>query len=76
MKVHEIPYKRYTIEEGRTAFDAFKASCESAACADDVIRARETFLAEMKNYEEAASLSNCSASCSGLPSLVAISSSE
>lgn len=59
MKVHEIPYKRYTIEEGRAAFDAFKASCESAACADDVIRAREAFLTEMKNYEEAASLSNC-----------------
>ena len=59
MKVYEIPYKRYTIEEGRAAFGAFKASCESAKCADDVIRAREAFLAEMKNYEEAASLSNC-----------------
>ena len=59
MKVQERPYKRYTIEEGRAAFDAFKASCESAKCADDVIRAREVFLAEMKNYEEAGSLSNC-----------------
>lgn len=59
MKVSEIPYKRYTIEEGRAAFSAFKASVAAAKSADEVIAARKTFLDEWRNYTEAASLSNC-----------------
>ena len=59
MKVSEIPYKRYTIEEGRSAFGSFKAAVAAAGSADDVIAARKTFLDEWRNYAEAASLSNC-----------------
>ena len=59
MKVSEIPYQRYTIEEGREAFSRFEAAMKSAKCADDVIEARKAFRLEMELYETAASLSNC-----------------
>ncbi len=59
MKVSEIPYKRYTIEEGREAFSRFEEAMRSAKSADDVIKARKDFRAEMDLYETAASLSNC-----------------
>lgn len=59
MKVSEIPYKRYTIEEGREAFSRFEAAMKNAKCADDVIKARKDFRTEMELYETAASLSNC-----------------
>ena len=59
MKVSEIVYKRYTIEEGKAAFEAFKVAVGEAKCADDVIAAREGFMEAMKLYSEAASLSHC-----------------
>jgi len=59
MKVSEIVYKRYTIEEGKAAFEAFGSAVKAAKCADDVIAAREGFMEAMKLYSEAASLSNC-----------------
>ena len=64
MKVSEIPYKRYTIEEGRSAFGSFKAAVAAAGSADDVIAARKTFLDEWRNYAEAASLSKYDSSYS------------
>jgi len=59
MKVSEIVYKRYTIEEGKAAFEAFGSAVKAAKCADDVIAAREGFMEAMKLYSEAASLSHC-----------------
>lgn len=58
MKVSEIKYTRYKIEEGRAAFAAFKESAKNAASATDVASAREAFMNEIVKYWEAASLSN------------------
>ncbi len=59
MKVADIPYKRYTIEEGKAAFEKFEKAMAEAKCVNCVLRARKEFRAEMKNYETAASLSYC-----------------
>ncbi len=59
MKVSEIEYKRYTIEEGRAAFDVFKKAVEAATCAQDIVKAREGFMQMREAYQESASLSNC-----------------
>ena len=59
MKVSEIPYKRYTIEEGREAFARFEAAMQAARSADDVIAARKDFRFEVEIFETAASLANC-----------------
>lgn len=59
MKVSEIKYNRYTIEEGKAAFEQFKNACESARSADEIVKAREVFMGEVTKYSEAASLSNC-----------------
>ena len=60
MKVSEIPYKRYTVEEGREALNAFRDSASSAKCSEDVIDARKRFIDEMYiEYSTAASLANC-----------------
>ncbi|MBO5271180.1 MAG: M3 family oligoendopeptidase, partial [Clostridia bacterium] len=59
MKVSEIPYKRFTIEEGQAVFAAFERAMQNATSADDVIAAREAFRKGMEAYENAASLSNC-----------------
>ena len=58
-KVKDIVYKRYTIEEGKAAFTAFETAMKSAKSAEDILRAREAWLAEMRHYSTAASLSNC-----------------
>lgn len=58
-KVSELEYKRYTIEEARSAYEKFKAAADAASGADDVLKAREAFLEEMRHYATAASLSNC-----------------
>lgn len=59
MKVSEIQYKRYTIEEGKTAFEKFKAVAENAKSAQEIVIAREELMNEVAKYVEAASLSNC-----------------
>lgn len=59
MKVSEIPYKRYTIEEGRAAFARFEDAMKAARSADDVIAARKEFRDAMELYDTAASLANC-----------------
>ncbi len=58
-KVKDLAYKRYTIEEGRLAFEKFAAAMREAKCEGCVIAAREAFLNEMDHYSTAASLSNC-----------------
>lgn len=59
MKVSEIPYKRYTIEEAREAFAAITAKFDAATCAQDVVDAHAMAMDMMVEYRQAASLSNC-----------------
>ncbi len=59
MKVSQIPYKRYTLEEARTAFDAFCKANAAAACAQDVIAAKDALMESMIDYATQASLANC-----------------
>lgn len=59
MKVADIPYKRYTIEEGKAAFERFEKAVAEAKCANCVLRARKEFTEAMKDYQTAASLSYC-----------------
>lgn len=59
LKVSEIPYKRYTIEEGKAAFAQFEAAMKEAKSASDVLAARKAFRDAMTLYEDAASLSYC-----------------
>ena len=58
-KVKDLVYKRYTLEEGRAAFEAFEKAMNNAKCGGCVISARAAFLDEMDHYSTAASLSNC-----------------
>ena len=59
MKVSEIPYKRYTIEEAQEAFSRFRSAVEAAKNADEVIEARKLMLDILCEYSTAASLANC-----------------
>ncbi|MFA5561520.1 MAG: M3 family oligoendopeptidase [Eubacteriales bacterium] len=59
MKVSEIPYVRYTIEEGKEAFEEFRKSVTAAKSARDVMAAREKFMGCYIDFVTAASLSNC-----------------
>ncbi|MBQ7380305.1 MAG: M3 family oligoendopeptidase [Clostridia bacterium] len=59
MKVSQIPYKRYTLEEAQAAFDAFCKANAAATCAQDVIAAKDALIESMIDYTTAASLANC-----------------
>ena len=59
MKVSQIPYKRYTIEEGRAQFELFRTAAKNAKSGDGLINAREYAMKMMKDYSTAASLANC-----------------
>ena len=59
MKVSEIKYERYTIEEAKAAFEAFKTAVDKATCAKDVFDAKEKLQDAAIEYYTAASLSNC-----------------
>ena len=59
MKVSEIPYKRYTIEEAQEAFARFRSAVSKAESADDVVEARKIILDILCEYATAASLANC-----------------
>ncbi|MDD4840129.1 MAG: M3 family oligoendopeptidase [Clostridia bacterium] len=43
MKVTEIKYQRYTVEEARAAFGQFENAIKAAKCAEDVLKARDIF---------------------------------
>lgn len=58
-KVKDLPYRRYTIEEGRAAYAAFESAVQQARSAEDVLQAREAFLLQVRHYSTAASLANC-----------------
>lgn len=59
LKVKDIPYVRYKIEEGQKAFADFEKAMAEAKCANCVLRARKDFSEAMKLYQTAASLSYC-----------------
>ena len=44
MKVSELPYARYTIEEARETFARFEAAMDAASDADAVVAARGIYL--------------------------------
>ena len=56
MKVKDIPYRRYTIEEGTAEFERFCRAYEAAQSADDVIAARKIMLDMRIAYETASAL--------------------
>ena len=59
IKVSEIPYKRYTVEEARAAFTVFEEAMAKATSADDVLAARRAFRTESEVLFTAMSLANC-----------------
>ncbi|MBE6638358.1 MAG: M3 family oligoendopeptidase [Ruminococcaceae bacterium] len=59
MKVYDIPYTRYTIEEGKAAYEAFVAAFKGAKTVEEALDAREALLDAFTEYETAASLANC-----------------
>ncbi len=59
MKVSEIPYVRYTVEEAKEAFELFKKGASEAKCAQDVADSRETAMNAVLEYTNALSLANC-----------------
>ncbi|MBE6672224.1 MAG: M3 family oligoendopeptidase [Ruminococcaceae bacterium] len=59
MKVYEIPYTRYTIEEGKAAFARFEKAFTEAKTAEDALAAREALLDAFTEYSTQASLANC-----------------
>jgi len=59
MKVSQIPYLRYTIEEGRADFEKFSVAVKNAISVDDVISARDEFLSNVIDFMTSASLSSC-----------------
>ena len=59
MKVSEIPYQRYTLEEGRALFARIRTLLDTAGSAEDVLAARDLFLELLEEYSTAASLAHC-----------------
>ncbi|MBQ7164282.1 MAG: M3 family oligoendopeptidase [Clostridia bacterium] len=59
MKVREIPYERYDIENLKKALAVFEDSARNAENADEVLSSREIFRGELMKYSTASSLANC-----------------
>ncbi len=59
MKVSEIKYERYTIEQARESFELFKKEIAEAKCAQDVVAAREKLMQAYIEFQTYASLANC-----------------
>ena len=59
MVVSQIPYKRYTIEEGRAAFEAVREQIGKASNAQEVLLAKKIFDDAFLQYATACSLANC-----------------
>jgi hypothetical protein len=57
MKVKDIPYLRYTVEEAQSAFERFEAAFKAASNADEVMEAKKIIDEMSIEYETAASLS-------------------
>ena len=61
MKVSEIPYRRFTIEEAQEVFSTFEQEMKSATSAVDVLEARQRFRTAMEEASTAQSLANAKA---------------
>lgn len=59
MKVSEIPYKRYTVEEAEKGFAAVNDKLDHAASVQDVLDAHAQAMDILTEYNTAAALSNC-----------------
>ncbi len=59
MKFKEIPYVRYTIEEGRSAFQKVTETLKHAKCVEDVLEAKKIYDKAAIGYATASSLANC-----------------
>lgn len=59
MTCKELPYKRYTIEEGRAAFEKAAERMKNAKCVGCVLEAKKIFDDAAIEYSTAASLANC-----------------
>ena len=59
MKVSQIPYERYTLEQAQAAFEAFTKANAAATCAQDVMDAKRALIENMIEYYTQASLANC-----------------
>ena len=59
MKVSEIKYERYTIEQAQAAFAEFKAAVAAATSAEEIVAAKEKLLDAAMEYYTSASLSHC-----------------
>lgn len=58
IKVKDLPYKRYTIEEAEELYKKFEEANNNATCADDVLKAREEYILPMaEHFSTAAALS-------------------
>ena len=51
IKVKDLPYKRYTLEEAKAAFSSFEASVLAAKSAEEVLAYRKIILDELRHYE-------------------------
>ena len=58
-KVSELPYERYTVEQGRSAFAAYRAAWTAASTVEQALAAREILLTASTEYATAAALANC-----------------
>lgn len=59
MKVSEIPYKRFTVEQAETESEKIIEKIRNASCAEDLCEARKEHNALNDEVETAASLANC-----------------
>lgn len=59
MKVSQIPYERYTLEQFKESFSKIKENALNAKCADCMLETYKDFLAIIEEYATAACLSNC-----------------
>ena len=59
MKVSQIPYVRYTLEDLQSAYAKIKEMLQNAKCADDVLEAHKVMTDVEIEYGTAASLAHC-----------------
>ncbi|NCA66466.1 MAG: M3 family oligoendopeptidase [Clostridia bacterium] len=57
MKVSEIKYERYTIEQAQEAYNKFEEAISAAKCAQDIVEARKIILGLIVEFSTASSLS-------------------
>jgi len=59
MKVKDLPYVRYTVEEAEELYKKFEEANKNAKCADNVLKARDEYILPMReHFATAASLSS------------------